>query len=133
MESNPGVVSTNRHDRQICAADLTEIRAIRGVTGEDDSISAGVDQVSGIAPICIRSKSRAPVIYLDSLYASCTDANVLSTPHFLHRPELTHVKKVAGPRRSDDCCSVVLQRTKRRSIEVIHMRFRQKNDIDLRK
>src|SRR5438270_9999409 len=100
MESNPGVVSTDRHDRQICATDLAEVRAIRGVTSEDYSVSAGVDKIPGITAICVGPKSRAPVIDFKALNASRTHANVLPPAHFVHRPELTDMKKIAGPRRS---------------------------------
>src|SRR3954453_11527535 len=86
MESNPGVVSTDGHDRQICAANLAKIRAIRGVTGEDNSVSAGVDEVTGIATICVRPKSRAPVVYFEALNANRTHADLLTPAHFVHRP-----------------------------------------------
>src|SRR4051812_26416860 len=82
VEANPWIVGADRHDREVCAANLAEPAAVGRVAAEKDAMLSRVDQVTGIAPVRIRTEACTPVIHLQTANARGAD------PRFLAPPEL---------------------------------------------
>ena len=68
VRMNPGIVSADRHDRQIDGTGSAQLRkriAQRGVAAEKDATVISLENVAVVTPIGIAPRPRAPMSYAE--------------------------------------------------------------------
>src|SRR5215467_1745025 len=66
MRANPGVVSSNGHDRQIdwsVRAQFSKAIGKSGVASKKNAVAVSLQQITVVATVRVASPSRAPVFY----------------------------------------------------------------------
>jgi hypothetical protein len=124
---NPGIVSADRHDRQIDGTEGAQLRkriAKRGVTAKNDAMVVSLENVAVVAAIGIAPLARAPMFY-----AECSNVDLAGDSRYrlnLFPMQFAHVAKPL-PTQQITCLPGRDQRTRtikseRAHVEMIEMR-----------
>ena len=92
----------------------------------------GLDQISVVAAMDVRAHPGTPMLHTNSQNRQRTHAHALVPAHFLHALIAGHTQQVAGIFRRYHGRSGAFQATQRGQIEMIEMRMRKQNQIDMR-
>ena len=101
---NPGIVSADRHDRQIDGTESAQLRkriAQRSVAGENDATIISLENVAVVTAISITPLARAPMFYtergdVDLARERCYRLTFLPM-QFAHFVEALPTQQIAGP------------------------------------
>ena len=138
MRSDPGIVRADRHDRYIDRSALVQFGKTirkRGVAGEKDAPSVSLQKITVVTAVIVPPPPRAPVFHRDG-------KNINPTSGSLKRLRVapTKLRNVAKSRpsqqvsrvRGGDHARILVKAMERSQIEMIKVRVRQKEDVDLR-
>jgi hypothetical protein len=137
MRMNPGIVSADRHDRQIdgpASAQLCKRIAQRGVSAKNDATVISLENVAVITAIGIAPLPRAPMFD-----AECDDVDLAGgrcyrlyfvPTQFAHVAEPCPTKQITCPQCRDHRGRTI-KSMERAHVEMIEVRVGKKHDVDL--
>ena len=134
---NPGVVSVDRHDRQIDGTGSAQLRkriAQRGVARKKDATVISLENVAVVTPIGVAPLPRAPMFYperddVDLAGERCYRLYFFPT-QFAHVAEPLATKQITCP-PSRDHRGRTMKSMERAHVEMIEVRVGKKHDVDL--
>src|ERR1051325_3548235 len=130
---NPGIVGTHRHDGQVVrvtAPQTSKGIGEGGVAAEQNPMTAGLDGVAVVTAIGVGSHAGAPVIHGKGPDDRGANTRGLIPSQLLHAAVAPHAQQIAGSGGSHDGGAAVLETAQTPDIGVIHVRVREKNEID---
>ena len=103
-----------------------------GIAAEEDAIAAGLDGVAVVAAIGIAAHAGAPVLHLEGADLERSDARAFAPAEFVNRAVAADTQQIRRARRGDHGGAAAFQAAQAADVEMVHVRVREQDDVDLR-